>query len=330
MKQIRFWLNNARTTALPQSTLPSILAFCMASTQAGFSVWSGILAIIGVALGHLGMNLFDDYFDYKKKDSSFRDSMAREGFRARISKCTYLTSGEATVRQLFIACLTFCGLAFAIGVVIFLLRGPFILYIALITAILGISYSGDPLRISYRGFGELLIGFMFGPLLMTGVYYSACGQFDISLLFISIPVGLLVVNILYVHSIMDLEPDKKVGKITLAVLLEYKKAILAALWLILFGPYLIILTGIIMYDMPISYLFTLLTLPMACALFYLMVQYVKDPTKSFTPKFWMGPMGRWEYIKQAGIDWFMIRWYLARNLLTFFCLIVIIIHFVNS
>lgn len=36
-------------------------------------------------------------------------------------------------------------------------------------------------------------------------------------------------NILYTHSIMDFEPDKSVGKMTLAVLLNNKKAMLLIL-----------------------------------------------------------------------------------------------------
>jgi 1,4-dihydroxy-2-naphthoate octaprenyltransferase len=42
----------------------------------------------------------------------------------------------------------------------------------------------------------------------------------------------------------------------------------------------------------------------------------------------MGPMGDWEKYKAAGMDWFLFRWLLARNICTFFCLILIITHIV--
>jgi 1,4-dihydroxy-2-naphthoate octaprenyltransferase len=64
---------------------------------------------------------------------------------------------------------------------------------------------------------------------------------------------------------------------------------------------------------------------MAIHLFYLMFQYNKNPEKSFLPKFWMGPMSQWENLSKAGVAWFMIRWYLARNLLSFFCLIIALV-----
>ena len=329
MNLIRFWIKNARSTALPQSLLPAILAVCMASQVSGFSIYLGILAILGVAVGHLGMNLFDDYFDYKVKGSEFRDKMAREGMRARIAKCSYITSGAATINQLLIACLVFGTVALAIGFVIYLYRGNVILLIAAITAAVGVSYSGAPLRLSYHGLGEIVIGILFGPLLMTGVYYAACGAFNLSVLFVSIPVGLLVANIVYTHAIMDYEPDKKVGKMTFAVLLKSKKRMLACLLILLVTAFLSIIAGVITGYLSPYYLFTLLTLPMAGSLYYMMIQFVRNPQRTFLPRFWMGPMGNWERMQAMSIDWFMIRWLLARNLLSFFCIMIIVAAFIS-
>lgn len=325
MNVLGFWYNNARPKALPQSMLPALLAVCMAAGSPDFSLPLAILAVAGVLFGHLGMNLFDDYFDYRKKGTEFRDKMAGEGIRARIAKCSYLTSGAATLSQLLVACLVFSLVALVFGVVIFWFRGEYIAWIALALAVLGISYSGAPLRLSYHGWGELEVGFIFGPLLMAGVYYSAAGTITPAVLFVSFPVGLLVANILYTHSIMDYEPDKKVGKMTLAVLLRDKKRMLAVLFFLLFCPFAIIAWGIVRGELSVWYWAVFVTLPMAFSLFRLMIWFVRDPHRVFTPRFWMGPMTNWENIQKIGIDWFMIRWLLARNLLSFFCLIVVII-----
>lgn len=329
MNIIRYWVTNARHRAIPQSLLPAILAVCLASQVEGFSIYLGLLAIVGVVAGHLGMNLFDDYFDYKVKGSEFRDNMARKGFRARIAKCHYITSGQSNLKQLLAAAIAFGVVSLAVGFVIFLYRGNFILYIALITAILGISYSGAPLRLSYHGLGEILIGIVFGPLLMTGVYYSACGRFDWPILFISVPVGLLVANIVYTHAIMDYEPDKEVGKMTFAVLLKSKKLMLACLLILLILAFGSIIGGVLSGHLSVYYLLTLLTLPMAVTLFYLMVEFIRNPEKKFVPRFWMGPMNNWDRMQAMQLDWFMIRWLLARNLLSFFCLIIIIVSFIS-
>ncbi|MDR0230809.1 MAG: prenyltransferase [Dysgonamonadaceae bacterium] len=329
MNIIRFWFNNARPTALPQSLFPAILAVCMASVSGNFSLYLGILAVLGVLFGHLSMNLFDDYFDYKVKGTDFRDKMAREGFRARIAKCEYLTSRKATLKQLLIACFVFSAISLLFASIIFIERGVVILYYVLALTVLGISYSGKPLKLSYRGLGELMIGIIFGPLSMTGVYYSACGMFNWAVVFISIPVGLLVANIVYVHAIMDYEPDKKVGKMTFAVLLGSKKRMLGTLLAILVISYLSIFTGIFLKYLSLYYFLTLFTLPMAISLYYLMREFVRHPQRKFDPKFWMGPMSNWEKIKEIEIDWFMIRWFSARNFLSFFCLIIIIATYLS-
>jgi 1,4-dihydroxy-2-naphthoate octaprenyltransferase len=254
--------------------------------------------------------------------------MARKGFRARIAKCHYITSGQTTLNRLLIACLVFGFIALAAGSVIWWFRGNFVLWIALIATVLGISYSGAPLRLSYHGLGDIVIGVMFGPLSMTGVYYAACGHFDRSIVFISIPVGLLVANIVYTHSIMDCEPDKEAGKMTFAVLLKSQRRMLFCLLLLLLGSYGCIIGGVWAGYLSKYYLFTLFTLPMAVGLFYLMVAFVRCPEKKFSPRFWMGPMGDWKRIETHQLDWFMIRWLLSRNLLSFFCLILIIVGFI--
>jgi 1,4-dihydroxy-2-naphthoate octaprenyltransferase len=328
MNTVRFWLHNARSTSLPQSVLPAVLAVCIASQVPGFSIYMGLLAVFGVVMAHLSLNLFDDYFDYKVKGTEFRDAMARKGFRARIAKCRYITSGEVTLPRLLGVCLIFGAIAFVAGCVIWWFRGNVILWITLAAVLLGISYSGAPLRLSYHGLGEIVIGIMFGPLSMTGVYYAACGSFDGSIVFISVPVGLLVANIVYAHAIMDYEPDKEAGKMTFAVLLKDRRWMLFCLLLLLAVSYGCIIGGVWTGYLSKYYLLTLLTVPMAVTLFYLMVEFVRHPDKKFSPRFWMGPMGDWKKIEACQLDWFMIRWLSARNLLSFFCLILIVVGFI--
>jgi 1,4-dihydroxy-2-naphthoate octaprenyltransferase len=278
-----------------------------------------------VIFGHLGLNLFDDYFDYINKKSDYRDEMAHKGFRARIGKSPYLNNGSASLSDLLLACCIFCGIALLMGVLLLYFRGSGILCFILLSAVLGISYSGRPLKLSYIGLGELLIGVMFGPMVMLGTFYAACGSINMMIIFISVPVGLLVANIVYVHSILDFEPDKEVGKHTLAVLLNNKAWMLVALSFMLFTPYLIILVGTIFGFIELRYLLIFATFPLAGYLFYMMKEYVKDPARKFTPRKWMGPMSNWDRIQTAGIGWFMIRWYLARNLLSAFCFILMLV-----
>ena len=328
MNKIGFWINNARHIALPQSILPALLAFAMAGTHPDFSWWLGLVALFGIICAHLGMNLADDYFDYKVKSGENRNEMAAEGMRARIAKYPYLTSGQATVKQLAGAIVVFLLIASICGAVILYFRGINILYLALIAGFLGITYSGWPFRLCYHGYGELVIGLMFGPLLMIGMQYAAAGVFDATIVLVSVPVGLLVTNIVYSHSIMDAIPDEKVGKMTFARLLAKPK------WMIFFSgifnlvPFVIIAVGVALGLLHWAYLSIFILLPMAIYLVNSLNQFVHHKTVDIQLKPWMGPMGEFDKYREVGIDWFMLRWLIARNLVTFFCLILAVVNLI--
>ena len=201
--------------------MPSVLAVFLALQAEDFSLIMALCAVAGVIAAHLSFNLFDDYFDYIRKRSDYRIELKHEGFRARVSKCTYLTSGAATVGELLAVCIITLLLALGIGILIFSYRGMPVLYIAVMAAALSFFYSAPPLSLSYHGLGELVIGIVFGPLNMAGTYYAACGQMDWEILFVAVPVGLLVMNIVYVHSILDFIPDKKAGNLFAARFLKF-------------------------------------------------------------------------------------------------------------
>ena len=322
---ILFWLRNARYIALPQSMLPAVTAICLAYPSPGFSWILAILAVVGVAFGHLGINLWDDYFDFKNDCHNIRKRLNSRGVRARTAKYNYLLSKEATMKQLFFAASFFCIIAFLFGMIIFAKRGIFILIISAVTAFLGFAYSGDPFRFSYRGLGELVIALVFGPLLMSGVYLSAYGDFSAQLFFVSLPVGLLVANVVYTHSVIDFEADKALNKKTLAVLLAKKSRVNFVLFLFIFLPFLLIGLGIFLKILSYWYAFVFVIFYGAVYLFRIVLLFQNGLREKIKPKWWMGPMENWKKIETAEIDWFMIRWYLARNLLIFFCLIIIII-----
>jgi len=39
-------------------------------------------------------------------------------------------------------------------------------------------------------------------------------------------------------------------------------------------------------------------------------------------------MGEFDKYREVGIDWFMLRWLIARNLVTFFCLILAVVNLI--
>jgi len=346
MKTIRFWYNNARPVSLPQSMMPALAAAFLSAGYPDFKWYLALLSILGIALAHLSMNLFDDYFDYKNAEQGDRTALVREGFRAMTEKCPPLQDGTVTPRQWLRACLVFGFLACACGIPVLILRGPSILFVVLGVAVLGIFYSAPPLKLGYHGLGELIIGCIFGPGIFIGMHLAAAGQIHLFEILLSVAFGLMVVAILYVHSIMDYAADTKAGKRTLAWLVGCHATIPAegtdvpapssdeiekgknrqykALFLILFLPYLLVILSVITGLANPFYLITVLALPWSVSLYRSMLQFRKDPMVVPEKYWWYGKFQHWNEIKKAKIDWFMLRWLLAQRISVVFGVLCIL------
>lgn len=322
--RIAFWIKNARTIALPQSLLPTLTALAAAAGAGQFSYGAAALAVLGVICAHLGMNLADDWFDYRVRADLTRIKLASDGMRVRIGKYPYLLNGSATPGQLLTAAGVFLGIALCCGIAIAVLRGMTIVWMAVVGFVIGISYSGRPLRLGFNGLGEWVIFLMFGPLLMTGVYYAVTGMFSGKIIWISVAVGLLVANIVYTHSVLDAGPDSRMGKRTMAHLMgtPIGMLILSVIFNIL--PYVLIAVGVGFGELHPACLAVYGVLPLSIWLCMSMRDYLFDRPGRTEPRPWMGPMSNFPRFVEAGVDWFMIRWLVARNIVTFFCLLLIV------
>lgn len=328
MNTLKFWIKNARDIALPQSILPALLAVSMAAVHPDFSWWPALVALFGVVCAHLGFNLADDYFDYRHNDVEARKKVTAEGFRTHMEKCHYIESGEATPKELLMAMCAFLAVAGVAGGVVWWFRGWPVAVLTLAGLLLGISYSGKPLELGYHGLGELVIGVMFGPLLMIGMQFAACGVFDSKIVWVSAAVGLLVTNIVYSHAVLDLKADAQAGKMTFARLLRTRGAMLSFSGLFNLLPFAILIVGVAVGQLHWAYLSVLPLLPMGIYLIYSLAAHLDDKTIPFEPRWWMGPMGNFELYRRHNMDWFLIRWLVARNLVTFFCLVLAVVNVV--
>lgn len=341
MNKFKFWMDNARKISLPQSAIPCITAIVLSIGHDGF-IWPlAIPVLLGVCAAHLGMNLADDYFDYKKgiPNKEIRSSLIAQGsIRARMEKCLYIQNGQASLEDLRKAVCVFLSFAGIMGLIVvigqFMVNGlqaalAVILY-AVAGLILGVQYSGKPLQLGYHGLGELVIGLMFGPLNMLGVYAGMTGKiFSPDMFLFSIAVGCLVTNIVYVHSVMETSADEKLGKYTFAHLLGSHKAQITAIAIFAIVPFICMLANIVFYGWTPWFMLTAVTIPMSIFLIVSTYRFVESIPQDDKPRWWMGPMGDWENYVKGGMDWFLIRWLLARNIDTYFCLIVIVVYVIS-
>ena len=362
MHKIGFWIKNARSISLPQSALPCLTAIVLCIGQEGFLSWLAVPIVLGICAAHLGMNLADDYFDYKH-DSRTRADISSTSVRARMEKCHYLRqegdeakgdeakghkAGKATLSQLRWAIVGFLGFAALMGGMAFVAQwlvhgwqaAMGIVIYAVLGLIVGINYSGKPLELGYHGLGELVIGLMFGPLNMLGVQAALTGApFSWQMLCMSVAIGCMVTNIVYVHSVMEVNADAELGKMTFARLLfeaqkrkgneeKGKRRMIVYIGVFAMMPFVLLGLGIALDWWSPWYLLTLSTFPMSLFLIHSTRLFAYGLPRNDSPRWWMGPMGEWDKYVAAGIDWFLFRWLLARNICTFFCLVLMIVHIV--
>ncbi len=325
--------------------MPALVAAFLATKYSDFKWYLALISIIGIAFAHLSLNLFDDYFDFKNAEQGDRTALVREGFRAMTAKCPPLQDGTVSPKKWFLVSCLFGLIACCFGVPVVILQGPSVLWVVLGVAILGVFYSAPPLKLGYHGLGELIIGSIFGPGIFIGMSLAAAGEFHLSEVLLSIAMGLIVVAILYVHSIMDYAADTKAGKRTLAWLVgchatipkkedspqPTEQAVKAGqnrqyvtLALIIFVPYLLVVLAVALRAVSLYYLVSLLALPWSIDLFRSMLAFKKDQFAPVEKKWWYGSFQMWEAIKANHLDWFMLRWLLAQRISIVFSILCIL------
>lgn len=316
---IWFWLKAARVHTLPMSFMSWLVVFIWAATQDG-NIFLGILALIGVMLAHLGVNLIDDYFDFKREVGTIKSSDEKKSIKMQKGKCKYLIDGKATMNQLLIAIIIYFGLASLIGLYLLLVCGWQVAAIAAIAAIFCLLYP----FLSYCGLSEFAVGLTFAPLLFAGVSFVMLGYFSKDILLMSLSTGLLTVGLLHTHALMDYDFDVKDKKKTLCTLLGSKNAGLIALGAMMALAYINIVVGVLFVDFPPATLLTLITIPLAVVLYRLMKLNIEHPEIVPERKFWMGPMDNWGEIVNNNAQSFMLRFYISRNIMMFFTILLCI------
>ena len=86
------------------------------------------------------------------------------------------------------------------------------------------AYHAPPLKLSYRGLGELAVALCYGPLIAAGKFLAQRGDWNPQLVLVSIPLGLLIAAFLWINEFPDYLADQTAGKRTLVVRLGRKKA----------------------------------------------------------------------------------------------------------
>jgi 1,4-dihydroxy-2-naphthoate octaprenyltransferase len=152
----------------------------------------------------------------------------------------------------------------AIGLVLLAVRGSTeLLVIGVVGFVVSLGYTAPPLKLVYRGLGEIAVAIGFGPLMLLGAYVvQTRGALSWEPFVASLPIALLVALILYVNEIPDRRGDARAGKRTLPVRWS-KAAVIGGYRAAAVAAYAIVVVGVIAGILPIPALLALLTIPLA-------------------------------------------------------------------
>ena len=229
--------------------LPYLLGAAWAQAIAGTFdpalFWSGLF---GVVLAVIGVEAFNEYFDAKMGT----DRVFNPADLPPIPRVVF-----------WIGVAAFAG-ALAVGVYLTLRGGWPILAFALLGGAAAIFYEAPPLRWSYRGLGETVIGLSYGPWMVLGCLYLQTGAWSWGALWASLVPGLLITALAVVNAIPDFHQDRLVGKRNLVVRIGRRRAVLLYLTLAAAGL-LVVPVGVAMGSFPPASLLALAGAPLLVA-----------------------------------------------------------------
>jgi len=205
---VRVWLLAARPATLPAAIVP-VLVGTAAALHGGAELHERTLiaALVAALLIQIGTNFANDVFDFRRGADT----------PDRLGPMRVTQGGLVTQRQVLLAtCITF-GLALLVGLYLVSIGGWPILLLGVLCLLAGIGYTGGPWPFGYHGLGDLVCFLFFGVVAVLGSAYLQNPTLTRLDAWASIPVGCLVTAILIVNNLRDIDPDRRVGKMTLAV-----------------------------------------------------------------------------------------------------------------
>ncbi|MEA5516877.1 2-carboxy-1,4-naphthoquinone phytyltransferase [Nodularia sp. UHCC 0506] len=163
-------------------------------------------------------------------------------------------------------------------------KDPTVIGLILLCCALGYTYQGPPFRLGYKGLGEIICFFAFGPLAIASAYYSQTATWSINSLAASVIVGIATSLVLFCSHFHQVKDDITAGKRSPVVRLGTAKAAKLLYWFT--GViYPLILLFVLLGIFPVWTLLSWLSLPYAFQLCHHVQQNHHLPEKVSNCKF---------------------------------------------
>lgn len=256
----RLWVKVARPNSLTATATPLFVGTALAAYQQGGLKGTPIInlplsflaAFLAGLFLQIGANYFNEYFDYAYGLDSHES----------LGASTVIFRNEMSARQVFLGGIGSFLISTVLGIYLIAQVGIAIIWFGLAAIAIAYFYSAKPFKLAARGLGDIMVIIAMGFLMTWGAYYVQIPHWSWTVLWVSLPIGLLVDAILNMNNLRDYADDLKVNKKTLPVRfgLQFGKNYHVAL---VAGSYLIITVLVIFQVLPALTLLVWLTFPWA-------------------------------------------------------------------
>lgn len=263
----------------PAFLLVSLLPVCVGTAAAsyqGYSLQMGlfILAMLAILLLHAGVNVMNDYYD----EQNGTDRLNTERIYPFTGGSRFIQNQILSAKQTLYFAWGLLGIAILLGLGLVWQTGSGLFWIGGIGCLIGWGYSAPPLQLNSRGLGEPAVALCMGSLIPLGAWYVQTQQLAWYPCVISLPLGLLVMNILLINQFPDAKADAASGKYHWVVRLGAVRA--AWIYAANVVLALVILVGLIKSQLlPSVALISLLPLGLAMSAAVLVKRYALEPAR---------------------------------------------------
>ena len=245
----RAWWIAIRPFSLPASVVPVLVGTAVAAAD-DFSLGLFLLTMAGSLLIHIGTNLATDFFDFT------------DGVQPGATLGGVIRGGMLEAKDVHRAAIATFALGSLCGLVIVAIVGWPILAVGFASVLAGYFYTASPIKYGRRGLGEVMVFVFMGPLMVMASAYVQLEEWRAEAFYASLPVGILVANILHANNLRDIVNDRARRKVTIATIID-RPAADVLLRLLVLAAFATVAVGVALDEMPASCLLVVLALPAA-------------------------------------------------------------------
>lgn len=167
-----------------------------------------LIGLGGLVFVLIGVEAFNEFFDW----------------HIGTDRIFQLNPKPVTNSTFLIGIATFL-VALLVAILLTLKLGVPIIILSLIGFFAALFYLAPPVKLAYRGFGEIIISLSYGPFMMLGSYYVQTQRMDAQPLFVSLIPALLLFGISILNQVPDYFQDRLVGKQNICVRIGQKNVV---------------------------------------------------------------------------------------------------------